>query len=92
MLGAGLYRQNSRSRSLLEGWAMQNDYELLNSDYRYLRKGPFTWTSSNNQTVYYVAVRDKENHVRSGWIRCGEFWLGLYAADKTEVQWDDNCD
>jgi hypothetical protein len=85
---AGLYWQYSRSRTLLERWAMQNDFELLSSDYRYLRKGPFTWTSSRNQTVYFVTVRDKQNQVRSGWVRCGGWWVGLYS-DKTEVAWDD---
>lgn len=85
---AGLYWQYSRSRTLLEGWALQNDFELLSSDYRYLRKGPFTWTSSRNQTVYYVTVGDKQNQVRSGWVRCGGWWVGLYSGE-TEVAWDE---
>jgi hypothetical protein len=85
---AGLYWQSSRSRTLLKRWAMQNDYALLSSQYRYLRKGPFTWTSSKNQTVYYVTVRDKQNHIRSGWVCCGGWWLGVYS-DKTEVSWDE---
>lgn len=88
MLGVMLNWQYSRSRSMLEGWAKQNEYELLNSDYRYLRKGPFTWTSSKNQTVYYVTVRDKQNRVRSGWVCCGGWWRGLYA-NRAEVRWDD---
>ncbi len=77
----------SRSRSLLQRWAAENDYTILNSDYRYFSKGPFFWTSSKGQTVYHVTVRDHEGNVRNGWVRCGSWWLGLLS-DKTEVRWE----
>jgi hypothetical protein len=77
----------SRSRSLLQRWAAENDYSILNSEYRYFSKGPFFWTSSKGQTVYYVTVRDHEGNIRTGWVRCGSWWLGLLS-DKTEVRWE----
>jgi hypothetical protein len=77
----------SRSRSLLQRWAAENDYTILNSEYRYFSKGPFFWTSSKGQTVYYVSVRDHEGNVRNGWVRCGSWWLGVLS-DKTEVRWE----
>jgi len=86
--GGAFYFQYSRSRSLLEGWAAQNGYEILQREFRYLRRGPFFWTSSKGQTVYYVSVRDREGQVRFGFVRCGGWWLGLWSA-KTEVRWDD---
>ena len=67
----------SRSRSLLEQWARDNDYEVISREYRNFFKGPFFWTSTKGQTVYYVTIRDADGNVRSGWLRCGGFWGGL---------------
>lgn len=78
----------SRSRSLLQKWADENGYRLLAKEYRTFRRGPFFWTSSKGQTVYRVSVEDKAGQVRSGWVRCGGWWLGLLT-DHTEVRWDE---
>jgi hypothetical protein len=84
--GLAIYLQWSRSRSLLEGWATENGYEIVQSEYRVLSKGPFFWTSSKGQTVYYVTIRDGQGETRSGWVRCGSWWFGLMS-NKTEVRW-----
>ena len=84
---AGLVWHFSRSRSLLEQWASENGYTILHREYRNLFRGPFFWTSSKTQTVYYVQVRDRDGNVRTGWVRCGSWWLGLMS-DKTEVRWE----
>jgi hypothetical protein len=76
-----------RSRSCLEQWAEQNGFEILESQYRNLFKGPYFWTSSRAQTVYRVKVRDHQRNVRSGWVRCGGWFSGL-CSDKTEVRWE----
>ena len=81
------YWQYSRSRGLVWQWAEQNGYEVLACDCRYLRKGPFVWTSSKGQTVYFVTNRDRDKQVRSGWVRCGGFVLGPLST-RTEVRWE----
>jgi len=78
----------SRSRSVLEQWAEQHGFEILHSEYRNLLRGPFFWTTSKGQTVYYVKVRDSHGAERSGWVRCGGWFLGLMT-DKAEVRWED---
>jgi hypothetical protein len=78
----------SKSRSLLDQWASDNGYDLLRREYRVLRRGPFFWSTSRGQTVYYVEVRDRQGHIRSGWVRCGSWWIGLLS-DKVEVRWED---
>jgi hypothetical protein len=87
-IGFNYYYQCSRSRSILEEWAAQNGYEMIKSELRYLRKGPFFWTSSRGQVVYYVGVRDGQGRDRYGWVRCGGWWLGL-ASNKAVVRWDE---
>ena len=77
----------SRARSLLERWAKENGYEIVDRRYRHLLKGPFFWTSSRGQAVYHVTVRDRQGHTRSGWLRCGSWWGGMFS-DKTEVRWE----
>jgi hypothetical protein len=83
-----LYWHFSRSRSLLEQWAADNGFELLRSEYRTLRRGPFFWTTSRGQTVYYMEVRDHQGRTRTGWVRCGSWWWGLMS-DKVEVRWEE---
>jgi hypothetical protein len=75
-----------RSSSLLRRWAAENGYRILSQEYRVLRQGPFFWTSARGQAVYYVVVEDAVQK-RSGWVRCGGWWFGLWS-DNVEVRWD----
>ena len=77
-----------RSSSLLHQWAAENGYRIVSQEYRNFFKGPFFWTSSKGQTVYYVVVEDSGGKRRRGWVRCGGWWLGLLS-DNVEVRWDD---
>jgi hypothetical protein len=78
----------SRSRQVLENWASENDFTIVSSEYRNFLKGPFFWTSSRGQTVYYVTVRTPDGQTRNGWVRCGGWFFGLLT-DKAEVRWDE---
>jgi hypothetical protein len=77
-----------RSKSILQQWADKNGYRILQQEYRNFFKGPFFWTSSKGQTVYYVTVSDSAGKVRKGWVRCGGWFLGLLS-DNIEVCWDE---
>ena len=76
-----------QSSSLLHQWAEKNGYRIVRQEYRHLFKGPFFWTSAKGQTVYHVVVEDSTGARRSGWVRCGGWWLGLLS-DNVEVRWD----
>jgi hypothetical protein len=78
----------SRSHSMLQRWADRNGYHIINRHYRHLFKGPFFWTSSRRQTVYSVTVVDQHGRRRTGWVRCGGWFLGLLS-DHVDVRWDD---
>lgn len=78
----------SRSRTVLETWADENGFEIIRSEYCHFMRGPFFLTTSKGQTVYYVTVRTRSGHVRTGWVRCGGFFLGLFS-DAAEVRWED---
>jgi len=77
----------ARSQHLLRMWAAENGYELLHADFRPFRKGPYFW-SGRNQTVFRVEVRDREGRTRSGWVRCGSWWAGVFG-EHVEGQLDD---
>jgi hypothetical protein len=79
-----------RSRAALEKWAEQNDIWIIEMDYRILRRGPFFWTISRNQTVYRVTVVDRNSNSRRGWVRCGDWFWGVLLSDNVEVRWDDS--
>ena len=77
----------SRSRDLLNQWACDNGYQIIQSEFRWLRRGPFFWTSSKGQMIYHVVVRTPAGRTRSGWIRCGSFWWGLLQ-DTVQERWE----
>jgi hypothetical protein len=91
LVGYGIYWQHVRSRSLVRTWAERSGLELLSCEMRFFRRGPFFWTSSKGQTIFFVKVQDGQNRVRYGWVRCGGWWLGLFS-DKTEVRWQDGSE
>jgi hypothetical protein len=78
----------SRSGSVLEKWAAENGYQIIHSEYCHFMRGPFFWTTSKGQTVYHVTVRTDSGKIRTGWVRCGGFFLGLFS-DAAEVRWED---
>ena len=78
----------SRSNSLLQKWAAQNGYKIVSQEYRTFFRGPFFWTTTKGQTVYYVTVEDTPGNRRAGWVRCGGWWFGLMS-DAVEVRWDE---
>jgi hypothetical protein len=79
---------SSRGASLLDGWASSEGLEILSQEECWFFKGPFFWTSSKSQKVYRVTVRDAEGRTRSGYVRCGGYWLGMMS-DNVDVRWDD---
>ncbi len=87
LVSLSVWWHHGRSSSLLRQWAANNGYHIVRQDYRHFFKGPFFWTSTNGQAVYYVVVEDPAGTMRSGWVRCGGWWLGLLS-DHVEVRWD----
>jgi len=86
--GTYLYRRFSGPPFLLQRWAKDHAFRILDFEYRYFRQGPFTWRLSHRGiSVYYVHVRDFEGRERSGWVRCSSSW----GTDKTEVHWDETA-
>ena len=78
----------SRSKSILKKWAVDNGYKILHDDLRLFMRGPYFWTASRGQTVYYVHVRDHAGNERRGYVRCGDWILGILC-NRADVRWDD---
>jgi len=76
-----------RSDAILQNWANQNRYRILRQQYCWFWRGPFFWTSSKNQTIYYVTVEDRDGRRRTGWVRCGGWFWGLLV-DVADVRWE----
>jgi hypothetical protein len=84
---ASMRWQTSRSEDLIDGWAQANGLTIVAKEARGFLRGPMFWTTAKGQTVYRITVRDQRGSQRTGWIRCGGRWMGLYS-DKVDVRWD----
>ena len=49
--------------------------------------GPFFWTIGK-QEVYYVTIRTADGQIKRGWVRCGNWFLGVLV-DEAQVRWDE---
>src|SRR5215203_3704968 len=79
----------SRSRSLIQEWADENGYRVVEAKYRWIVRGPFFWTTSKSQTVYRLTVEDAHGNLRRGWVRCGSWLAGLWS-HRVDVRWDED--
>jgi hypothetical protein len=77
-----------RSQARLQSWAIELGYTILHAEMRFLRRGPFLWSSSKNQVVYRIKVRDAEARERWGWICLGDYWVGIFS-DPVATKWDE---
>jgi hypothetical protein len=75
-----------RAHAILDAWAAQNGYEILSRRQAWFR-GPFWLTSSKNQIVFRVTVRDRHGDVRKGWVRVGSWLFGVLSDEATE-KWE----
>lgn len=80
--------QAGLSEKILYRWAEENGFQILSCEQRWFFRGPFFWTTSKHQDVYYVIVQDRNGRRRNGLVRCGSFWPGLLS-DRAEVRWED---
>jgi hypothetical protein len=85
-LACYFYAFSRRSSLVLEKWVSENGYQLLSAQLRLFRKGPYWW-SSRSQSVYRVEILDAEGNMRSGWVRCGSWWMGVFS-DQVEAKLD----
>jgi hypothetical protein len=76
----------ARADAIVRRWALENGFELLHFK-RCFYKGGFSWlTTSRNQIVYEVQIRDPWKEERSGWLRCGNYF-GVIFSNEAEVRW-----
>ncbi len=67
----------SRGKQILEQWARARGYRIISSEHRWFRRGPFFWTTTKGQIVYYVVVERPDGRTRRGYVRCGSFFWGV---------------
>jgi acetamidase/formamidase len=77
-----------RAEALLQQWAVDHAYKIIERHRARFFQGPFFWTTAKGQVVFRVVVQDMRGQRRTGWVRCGSWLLGLLA-DKVEARWDD---
>jgi hypothetical protein len=80
-----------RSKIILKKWADENGFDIVEKRQRYMFfTGPFRfWTNGRNQVVYFLRIRDRGGHERSGWARCGAYFGGVFFSNKIEIRWDE---
>lgn len=76
------------AKKRLEAWMLENGFQILRSETRFLRQGPYFLSSSRSQVVYYVEVVDQHGVSARGWVRVGHWLTGAFGSE-IEVRWDE---
>lgn len=85
-----IYWYLARTKSMLTAWAASCGFTILEAKRNYIPPWRMWLTTSKSQVVMHVKVYDDATHrIRSGWLRLGSYWWGVFDADAVEVQWDD---
>lgn len=79
-----------RSSTIVDRWAERNGYRIVERDWPYLFRGPFTLRSSKYQLVCRVTVQDRMGTRKSGWVCFGSRFFGPLLSDKVDEVWDDS--
>ena len=77
----------TRSEEILSRWVHDNGYTMVNFQAKVFDRGPFPW-ASKYQSIFRVVIEDSEGTQRSGWVKCGSNWGGIFS-DQAEVKWDE---
>jgi hypothetical protein len=77
-----------RSARMVDRWAEENGYRVLTKDYRGSEQGLVLSRLCNLKALYHVTVRNSAGDVRSAYVHCGGWFLGLLS-DHVDVEWDD---
>lgn len=72
------------SRRMLDDWAHQNHYWLLEARQAILWPGPF-WFISKSGAVYHVTVADDSGLQRKAWVFCG--YPLTFMQGSVDVRW-----
>ena len=83
-----MIRAADKAEKILRQWEERNQFELLRAEKCFFCGGFNPLTTSKTQTVYDVTIRDRKGQERSGWVRCGSYWSGVWE-EKSEVKWKD---
>ena len=78
---------NRRAASMIDTWAHQHGFHILQREQRWFRKGPYFWKSSKNQQVWYLTLIDPQGMQRRAWVRCGGHFWGMFK-DAIDVEWE----
>lgn len=77
-----------RTRQMLDDWARDNGYVLVEVKRRFFATGPFFGRTKEGQEVFRIRASDKQDRCFSGYVRVSSFFLGLFC-DTVTAEWDD---
>jgi hypothetical protein len=76
-----------RARRAIHDAVEREGLRLIAMRGRWVRQGPFFWTTTRSQMVYRLTAEDEANQRRTGWARWGRTWL--FRPDRLELKWDE---
>src|SRR6476620_7625778 len=64
-----LFQEHDRASRILKGWADENDYRIVQIQYRRFFTGPYTRVGNGRQIICRITVEDKNKVLYHGWLR-----------------------
>ena len=79
--------QYSKADRLLENWAAQNNYKLIEKQDANFGDGPLGRRGSKTYVKYRVKIEDENGNIKTGIVFLGSETTGVLS-DEVRVEWD----
>lgn len=80
--------QFNRADVLLENWAKENKYQIIDKQNANFGDGPIRRRQETAQVKYRVVIKDRNGQRKSGLVKAGSKNLGTLS-DEITVIWDE---
>ena len=74
------------ARRQVTRWCEQEGYELVSWRGAWFHEGPRAWLRTEDESAYYVEVRERHGSTRCGYVVFGTWWHPF--SRKVRVEWD----
>jgi len=83
--GVLTWRYYCWARRRLEAWARDHQVRVLRQEWRLFLRGPYD--GLGKYVVFKIRAADASGVERTGWVRLGGFWSGLWSGE-SHVVWE----
>lgn len=78
--------RGKKARKLINEWAIEYNYKLLDVRYKYFGSDIFSFIVMGYKMSYLIKIENNKNEENQLWLEIGDYWTGLLFSDKDDIK------